>query len=158
MGVCSGCVDGKGRRRAVVSMPCFGEALSKYQMVFRGLSAAGLSTIFLLARFRAPEQILFPPCLFKTLTGLGCLACGMTHSFHELAQGRVIESFRYHLMGPWLFLVFAYLLIKWTVELLTGKRIRIEVDRTAAKAAIVIFFSVWFGFWVVRMIRETGAG
>jgi hypothetical protein len=157
MGVHSRYADKARTGNAVISRPRFGEALSRFQVVFRGLSVAGLCTIFLLARFRAPEQILFPPCMFKTITGLGCLTCGMTHSFHELAQGRILESFRYHLMGPWLFLVFAFLLLKWMVELVAEKRIRIEVDRTAAKAAIVLFFSVWFGFWVVRLICEAGA-
>lgn len=156
MGVRSGYADRKGPDTALLSKPCFSRELTKKQISFRAVSVLCLLTIFLLARFRAPEQILFPPCMFKTITGLSCFTCGMTHSFHALAQGQIIESFRYHLMGPFLFLVFAFLLLKWTVELIKRRLIRIEVDRTAAKITAILFFSIWVGFWVVRLIHETG--
>ena len=41
-----------------------------------------------------------PPCIFRTLTGLLCPSCGMTHSVFALCGGDVIGAVRYHAFIP----------------------------------------------------------
>lgn len=35
----------------------------------------------------------FPPCLFKTVTGLDCIGCGVTRALHALAHGDLMRAF-----------------------------------------------------------------
>ncbi len=41
-----------------------------------------------------------PPCIFRTLTGLLCPSCGMTHSVFAICKGDVISAFRHHIFIP----------------------------------------------------------
>ena len=34
----------------------------------------------------------FPPCLFKTATGLDCIGCGVTRALHALAHGDLMRA------------------------------------------------------------------
>jgi hypothetical protein len=36
---------------------------------------------------------IFPPCLFKTLTGYHCIGCGLTRALHALVHGDVGRAF-----------------------------------------------------------------
>ncbi len=41
---------------------------------------------------------LFPPCLFRTFTGLYCPGCGITRMLHALAHGDVVRAFEMNAM------------------------------------------------------------
>lgn len=54
-------------------------------------------------------------CIFKSIFGINCPACGLTRSFRALLKLDIISSFKYNIFGPILFiivLVFLFLLIK----------------------------------------------
>lgn len=36
---------------------------------------------------------LFPPCMFKALTGLHCIGCGLTRALHALVHGDIRGAF-----------------------------------------------------------------
>jgi hypothetical protein len=46
-----------------------------------------------------------PGCIFHRVTGIPCLLCGMTRSMAATSQGQLVEAFRFHLLGPPLFLL-----------------------------------------------------
>lgn len=48
-----------------------------------------------------------PVCLFHRITGLPCLLCGMTRSLGATANGHLAQAFRFHFLGPPLFLLIA---------------------------------------------------
>ena len=62
-------------------------------------AAAGL---FLLLKqvYAAYLMPYVPPCMLRTLTGLRCPSCGMTHSVFALARLDIPESARQNLMIP----------------------------------------------------------
>jgi len=47
----------------------------------------------------------FGICIFKTITGLPCPSCGMTHSFVSIGHLRIVEAFFYNILGPFLYLL-----------------------------------------------------
>jgi hypothetical protein len=65
---------------------------------------------FLVARF-VPVLDLDYQCVFRTLTGVPCATCGMTHAFVYMAHGRIAEAFRWSPLGAllaaavWIFAV-----------------------------------------------------
>ena len=36
---------------------------------------------------------LFPPCIFKAITGLNCIGCGLTRALHALVHGDIAGAF-----------------------------------------------------------------
>ena len=46
------------------------------------------------------EYQLFPPCLFRRLTGLSCPGCGMQRFVHALTNGRPLEAVGYNAFLP----------------------------------------------------------
>ncbi|WP_373532715.1 DUF2752 domain-containing protein [Vampirovibrio sp.] len=50
-------------------------------------------------------------CLFKQITHLPCVFCGMTRSFILIAQGRPLESIAYHWLGVPVYLLTCLLAI-----------------------------------------------
>jgi len=54
-------------------------------------------------------------CPFQNLTGMPCPGCGLTRSFVCFAHGHFAEAFRYHALGPALFVA---LLGQTTITLL----------------------------------------
>lgn len=53
---------------------------------------------FLVARF-LPVLDVHYPCPFRSLTGIPCATCGMTHAFVHLAHGRVAEALAWSPLG-----------------------------------------------------------
>ena len=62
-------------------------------------AAAAAGGFWLLRTFdpNAPGS-LFPPCLFRTFTGLYCPGCGITRMLHALAHGDVARAFEMNAM------------------------------------------------------------
>lgn len=55
------------------------------------------------------------------LTGLPCPGCGITKSFIFLYQGHLLQSFYYHLFGPFAFLACLAAIVTLGTELFTNK-------------------------------------
>jgi len=53
---------------------------------------------FLVARF-VPVLDFHLECVFRSLTGIPCATCGMTHAFVHLAHGHVAEAFLWSPLG-----------------------------------------------------------
>ncbi len=44
-------------------------------------------------------------CLWKNMTGMDCMGCGLTRSFTWMGHGDVVSAFERHKVGPFLYLV-----------------------------------------------------
>lgn len=42
----------------------------------------------------------FPPCVFRTMTGLWCPGCGLTRGMHQLFNGHIGSALHYNLFIP----------------------------------------------------------
>lgn len=61
---------------------------------------AALVELVLLWFYNPAEVNIFPPCLFKLVTGLKCPGCGLQRSIHLLLHGEIYASLR---MCPFLY-------------------------------------------------------
>lgn len=48
-----------------------------------------------------------PLCLWKQMTGMDCLGCGLTRSFTYMGHGQVAAAFGKHMAGPLLYTLVA---------------------------------------------------
>jgi hypothetical protein len=62
------------------------------------LCAAGLVAGWLLYTRQPGVSALYPPCLFKRLTGLDCPGCGSLRGLHALLHGRLADAVHYNLL------------------------------------------------------------
>ena len=119
--------------------------------------------IFLAAVFLA--VILFPflispvpagiiTCKFHQITGHSCPTCGMTRSLVALTHLHLKEAFLYHLFGPLVYVMFLVSFIALLTEIITGRKIRLGIKPLTIRIAIVIFFSLWIIFWIIRLVGE----
>jgi hypothetical protein len=95
---------GRGILGAPPAMPRRGRKLS------REVEVMGAGIIILVGAFVYPYLAnlaapILPGCLFHRITGLPCLLCGMTRSLAATAHGHLVEAFRFHLLGPPLFVL-----------------------------------------------------
>ncbi|MDO4267257.1 MAG: DUF2752 domain-containing protein [Eubacteriales bacterium] len=95
------------------------------------------------------RQLLHMPCLFRLFTGLYCLGCGGTRAVKSLLAGRLLESFRYHPLVPYMaaaavFLAAAYF---WT-----GKTKRPERYHGCVEAVLYIGIGIVLVNWIVKNV------
>jgi len=45
-----------------------------------------------------------PMCIFHMVTGHRCPGCGLTRSFTFMGHGEIVQAFRMHVLGPFLYL------------------------------------------------------
>ncbi|MFZ5518002.1 MAG: DUF2752 domain-containing protein [Candidatus Zhuqueibacterota bacterium] len=101
--------------------------------------------------FIHPQHSFLPSCYFKSLTGLDCPSCGLSRSFYAVSHFHIHDAFRYHLMGPILFLIFALVLVKLSFEIALRKAIRVSIPRSAMTIALIVFFGTWLIYWLTRL-------
>lgn len=116
--------------------------------------ASGLFTIIFLSISIHPEQANFLSCYFKELTGLPCPTCGLSHSFYAASHLQIVESFKFHLMGPIIFIVMLFLFFKSILEIVTKKEIKIGLNSKITKFTLIVFSFSWLSFWIIRLIND----
>ena len=109
---------------------------------------------FLLSIFWNPEKVNLLPCYFHKITGFSCPTCGLTRSFHAVSHLHFQEAFQLHLMGPVIYLLLLFLLMKFSFEIVTRKQIQIKIAPLLLKITLFVFLSLWLGFWLIRLLNE----
>jgi len=95
---------------------------------------------------------LTPGCLFRRVTGLPCLLCGMTRSLAAAAHGDFAESFRLHLLGPPLFVLLVAVTLSLAVETVLGRRLLPRPGREAGKVLFRAVMAALVAAWVLRLL------
>jgi hypothetical protein len=109
---------------------------------------------FLVARF-FPVLHLHYECPFRSLTGLPCATCGMTHAFVYLAHGQVAAALRWSPLGTllaagaWAFALAA------AVRLASGRTWPAPSRRTAQRAVIALAAAL-VANWAFLLIHGLG--
>jgi hypothetical protein len=113
----------------------------------------GLSLVFILSiLFNPPAEQYFTVCGFKTLTGLPCPGCGLTHSFCALGKAKVADAFVFNLLGPPLFLSLVGLWIRSACVLMNRTAAVQQIDRSGERLQLVRAFIVAFAVYGVARI------
>jgi hypothetical protein len=111
-----------------------------------------LFTILILSIFINPEKANFLTCYFQELTGHTCPTCGLSHSFYAVSHLHLIESFKFHLMGPIIFIIMLFLFLKSFLEIVAKKEIKIGLNPKITKITLIVFSFSWLSFWIIRLM------
>jgi hypothetical protein len=90
------------------------------------------------------ERGVFPPCPFRSVTGLWCPGCGLTRATHHLLHGDVLGALRFNALTPIVLTLIAVLWVDWYARSI-GKRPmlgRIPGWATAAGIVAAVTFAV----------------
>ncbi|MGA9119801.1 MAG: DUF2752 domain-containing protein [Bacteroidota bacterium] len=120
----------------------------------KAVIAGGLLAVLVALFFVDPAQMSILSCPFKEATGCSCLTCGMSRSLHALAHGEVLNSFRFHVMGPVLFVGVLALLFIFAYESIAGKSFPFRPTTIVRRRTTMLFALTWGLFWVIRLAGE----
>lgn len=93
-----------------------------------------------------------PGCLFRRLTGVPCLLCGMTRSMAAAAHGDFERSFRLHLLGPPLFFLVIAGTAVLALETLLGRDVLPRPGKEARRAVLRAVLAALVAAWVLRLV------
>ena len=111
--------------------------------------------LLVLPQLLHPQDLPIPDCLFHTLTGLSCPTCGVTRSFFLTAKGSIGAAMQHHFVGVFLYIgLFLYFCLS-ILEMIRGQNIRIPLSSVSNKILLLLFFSGWISFWILRMFSES---
>jgi hypothetical protein len=102
----------------------------------------------------APGEIPLMSCQFHDLTGYSCFTCGLTRSLHALSNGDLLASFRFHLLGPFLFTGVLLVSVLWAGEAATGRAVRPMAPRKMGRYLLLLLAAVWGVYGIVRLVVE----
>jgi hypothetical protein len=124
------------------------------KILFKAVIVSLLLSVFLVSIFIIPEKTKFLTCQFKQFTGYSCPSCGLTRSFHAFSHMNFQESYRFHLMGPIIYVALLFVLMKFSVEIVIREEIKLKHNPRITKLIIISFFCILFCFWFMRFIQE----
>ena len=101
------------------------------------------------------EDLPLPTCLFKSITNLSCPTCGVSRAFFSTAQGSIGSAMQQNFVGLVIFAGLLLYLFKYVLELIRGQPIIIGIPKIGNRLLLILFFSGWFSFWFIRLLRES---
>lgn len=110
-----------------------------------------LAASFLYTYVEGVAGAITPGCLFKRVTGLPCLLCGMTRSMAATAHGHLGDAFRFHLLGPPLFVLVVAVTILLGAEYAFSRRILPRPGERAWKSMAWGTLGLLVAAYVVRL-------
>lgn len=110
------------------------------------LVCGGIVALVIVARFESSWPLHPPPCSFRTMTGIPCMACGGTRSFIALAHGDWLAALRFN---PLVF-VSVVACAGWLVtRVITRKPVRIHTKLTVM---IIVFAILANWVWLIKTL------
>lgn len=107
-----------------------------------------LGGILVSSRFIEPSSL--PSiCIFRMVTGIPCMFCGLTHAFHATSLGRFVEAAAYH---PLVFPAYGLVVFHFAIGCLrlSGWEYPRFIPRLETSTMVKITFAVFTLFWMVR--------
>ncbi len=119
-----------------------------------GILAAGMLAAGALLFAIPPPRLPLPECTFRLITGHSCLTCGMTRSLHAILHGEWVASMQFHLFGPAVGIAMLIGFVAFCAEMIRGRKIIVQIDRTVRKQVVVLFTASWLLYWGIRLFSE----
>jgi len=89
-------------------------------------------------------------CLLRRTTGLPCPTCGMTRSFCAMGRGEVADAFQKHPLGPVLYALLAFVMVRSAAAAVRGRRLFAGTARLLLWTVPVLLAAAVV-LWVVRL-------
>jgi hypothetical protein len=105
-----------------------------------------LGAIYVFA-FEPGKTGFFPPCLFRSLTGLSCPGCGSTRALHQLLHGHFADAFMLNPLFVIALPLLAFALFRHTALAFQGVTPR---PNALPARYIYLIFMVIVSFWIFR--------
>ena len=97
--------------------------------------------------FEPGKTGIFPPCLFRALTGLTCPGCGSTRAMHQILHGHIAAAF---MLNPLFLLAIPFLLFAFLRYSIVVMRGGIPRQNVLPASYIYALFVIVVSFWVFR--------
>ncbi|MCX7958789.1 MAG: DUF2752 domain-containing protein [Deltaproteobacteria bacterium] len=95
-------------------------------------------------------------CFFRTLTGIPCPACGMTHSFISIGQLKISEGFHYNILGPILYLLLIVGIVILFAEIITNRLIIQPLFEKFQRPILLVVIPLVILSWIINIVRHYG--
>jgi hypothetical protein len=115
------------------------------------LASGVIALSFLLPTLQSRHAWINIPCIFNKVTGLPCLACGLTRSFVFTAHGNLYRAFEMHLLGPGLFVLTCGAAVYLASELAIGRRIRFRLATRTRRIAFWSVLGLFLVCWGIKL-------
>jgi hypothetical protein len=111
-----------------------------------------LAVVLFASRFIEPSKL--PEiCMFKILTGIPCMFCGLTHAFHAISLGNLEMAENFHPLAFFALGLVIFLFVFSVLKFIFWEAFqsKVSIEGTLLKGAFVIFTV----FWIYRLISGT---
>ena len=124
----------------------FSQLESRRSLTYLGMVTA-LSGVLVTSRFLEPTTL--PElCLFKIITGIECMFCGLTRGFHALSHGHFHAAIDFHPLAPLAYLLVVFHLVLASLRLIGWlPRYKLKVSPLKMFYGSFVFFTA---FWIIR--------
>jgi hypothetical protein len=131
-----------------------GVAIDRGGRLWRLAAGACAAAVVVLSYSVVPEHWPVGQCIIKQTTGVSCLTCGMTRSFHAAAHGAWQEGFHFHLFGPLLFVAVILAGCIALGEAMSGTTMLHRFPGRLAGRLAIGFAAAWVGYGIIRAAGE----
>ena len=86
------------------------------------------------------------------MTGCDCPTCGLSRSIYEFSRFHLAEAFSFHFMGPFIYSGSLVVFLKFSIEWLVKKEMKLNISAGAVKLSIIFAVGLWIIFWFTKLI------
>jgi hypothetical protein len=113
---------------------------------------AVLGGILLCSRFLEPPRFI-NVCLFKMVTGLPCMTCGLTRAFHAISLGHLQEALAVHPLSLFLYGLIVFHFLVACLRLLGWSSCLVRVPNPV-RAMACGTLGLLVVFWIPRLLAS----
>lgn len=111
---------------------------------------ASVSIVSLFYFWNPANNIIFPKCLFYSVTNLYCPGCGSQRAIHQILHGHILIGLKYNYLIGFLVLVLCYQLYVFILQNYFHKNLKNLLHKPLATKLILVVVML---FWVLRNIN-----
>lgn len=108
------------------------------------LVTLALIAIFFFAFTYLLNGSLYLKCIFKSLTGYDCPACGLQRAIVNLSQGNFVEAFW---VNPYLALIFPYIALLLFSHILKRENLKKKIT---SMWVVIPLATITLSWWIIR--------
>jgi hypothetical protein len=128
--------------------------LKKDQRIIKAAITGVLFLILLISHFYDPVNYKISDCSFNHITGFSCPGCGLSRSFHSVANMNLPEAFGFHLLGPVFFLLLLSVSMFYSYQAISGNNIKTGINKRTGKILVIAVLTIWFIYWITRIAGD----